>query len=668
MNSMQNTGQHNSLNKASSPYLKQHAHNPVDWYEWGKEALDKAKAENKPLLISIGYSACHWCHVMAHEVFENEASAALMNAYFVNIKIDREERPDIDQIYMDAAQMLTGRGGWPLNIFALPDGRPFHGGTYFPKKDWDIIVSQIADLYQTKPETVFEFARNLSTGIKDTYRFNFKKTAWGENDFHYAVQHLKNTRDLKNGGFNRAPKFPLPVVYQFALHYVHLYHDPELLEWVDHSLKRMCTGGLYDTVGGGFARYSVDAQWHAPHFEKMLYDNGQMLALLANTFMLTNDAFYLKKMEETHDFFLREWQQADGGLYSALDADSEGVEGKYYTYLWGELDGLSLDLKNFEDVLRYFNISKEGNWEHGQNILFATSTPKDFAQQEHLNAGNFENQIKRFLEALNSLRKDRFKPGLDDKILTSWNALAATGLLTCYQATGEKKYLESAESILAFIEQKLHHQGELYRNYIDGKAVIPAFLEDFVMLAEALTLAYQLTFKEEYLLKAKAILEKLVLEFKEEGELYFVFNPDPQQELFVKKIDLGDDVIPSANSVLCELLVKHGFYFENTEWLNLAQDMLENLREQVLKGPAWYCRWLSAALLVQNGLNQLTLVDRESPVFQGRYLPNSILVKPSSNISLSTAKLSAESGYYLCRQFECYAPELDLEKVLERMY
>ncbi|MFM9944345.1 MAG: thioredoxin domain-containing protein [Bacteroidia bacterium] len=655
----------NNLAQASSPYLQQHANNPVQWYEWGTEALEKAKAENKPLLISIGYSACHWCHVMAHEVFENEGSAAIMNANFINIKIDREERPDIDQVYMDAIQMLTGRGGWPLNIFALPDGRPFHGGTYFPKKDWEIILNQLTDLWQSKPETVYEYATRLADGIKISNSPVYKKTDWTESDFHYAIQQFKSTWDMEWGGFNRAPKFPLPVVYKFALHYWHLYHDPEVLDWIMLSVKRMSLGGLYDTVGGGYSRYSVDAKWHAPHFEKMLYDNGQLLWLLAETCMVTNDEFLKTKMNETHQFMLDEWLSPEGGLYSALDADSEGEEGKYYCYTWDDLERIGIPN---EHISKYFNIKLGGNWEHGKNILFSTQTPEEFAKVENIKISEFKNELEAFLKNLKKERIIRIKPGLDDKILTSWNALAATGLLKCYQATAEKSYLQTAEKILNFIESKVWVKGQLYRNFKNQKATIPAFLEDYVLLAEALTLAYQLTFNDSYLSKAKDILSYVLQNFGQQENPFYVFNPDPEGELFVKKTDLGDDVIPSANSVLCELLLKHSFYFDKPEWRETAKSMIQNIRSQVLQGPAWYSNWLCAAMLFHSGINQLSIVgNAENPVIEN-YLPNTILARPSSEIPLTTSKLKAKDGFYICRDFECFEPETDLGRVLDRLF
>lgn len=663
--SLTNSTNPNALINASSPYLKQHAYNPVRWYEWGEEALQKARAENKPLLISIGYSACHWCHVMAHEVFEDEGSAALMNDYFINIKIDREERPDIDQIYMDAIQLLTGRGGWPLNVFTLPDGRPFYGGTYFKKQDWDSILKQLNELWQNKPETVFEYATNLSKGIEMNNNSEAVRSRWIENDFHFAIQQIKSSIDTEFGGFNRAPKFPLPVVYEFVLHYAHLFPEPDMQGWLMLSLKRMSLGGLYDTVGGGYARYSVDARWHAPHFEKMLYDNAQMLSLLAKSFMVTGDTFLQQKMEETYQFMRNEWLSPEGGLYSALDADSEGEEGKYYCFSYDELKLVGLPSPH---ILKYYNLTEQGNWEHGKNILYATQTPTDFIQANGIDQKTFETERLQFLNNLARVRESRVKPGLDDKILTAWNALAATGLLNCYNATGHSDYLDTARSILNFLDKEMFKDGILYRNYKYGKPGIPAFLEDYVFYAEALTMAYQLTLEEDFLLRANVLLEKVLTDFKQKGSPFLVFNPDPLGELFVKKTDLGDDVIPSANAVMCELLIKHSFYFDKRDWYELAGEMLETIRDRSLQGAAWFCRWLSAGLLYSNGVNQLTFVGENLKSLIGNYLPNTLVSLPSQNIPSVVAKRDQKPGYYLCRDFECFAPETDFEKVWLRLY
>jgi uncharacterized protein YyaL (SSP411 family) len=663
--SINNSSTPNALINATSPYLKQHAYNPVQWHEWGSEALQKARAENKPLLISIGYSACHWCHVMAHEVFEDESSAALMNEYFINIKIDREERPDIDQIYMDAIQLLTGKGGWPLNVFTLPDGRPFYGGTYFRKQDWDSVLKQLNELWQNKPETVFEYATNLSKGIEMNNSSEAIRSQWIENDFHYAIQQIKSSIDTEFGGFNRAPKFPLPVVYEFVLHYVHLFPEPEMQRWLLLSLKKMSLGGLYDTVGGGYSRYSVDARWHAPHFEKMLYDNAQLLSLLAKTYMVTGDVFLQERMEETYNFIMHEWQSPEGGLFSALDADSEGEEGKYYCYTIEDLKKVGLPS---ESIMQYYHLSEQGNWEQGKNILYATQTPVDFIQSIGLDKSSFETERLQFLSNLAKARETRVKPGLDDKILTGWNALAATGLLNCYGATGHSKYLETARSILNFLDKEMLKEGKLYRNYKNGESGIPAFLEDYVFYAEALTLAYQLTLEEDYLLKARDLIDIVLAEFKQKDSPFLVFNPDPQGELFVKKTDLGDDVIPSANSVLCELLIKHSFYFDKRDWYELAGEMLETIRDKSLQGPAWFCRWLSAAFLYKNGVNQLTFVGENLKSLLGNYLPNTIVSIPSEKLTAVSGKLDQKPGYYLCRDFECFAPETDFDKVWQRLF
>lgn len=655
----------NSLIHSASPYLKQHAYNPVDWKEWNRQTLDLANAENKPLLISIGYSACHWCHVMAHESFEDEQTAALMNQHFINVKIDREERPDIDQIYMDAIQLLTGRGGWPLNVFALPGGKPFYGGTYFRREDWKNVLSQISEMWYKEPEKIFAYADNLSNGVLQSNAVKEGEGQWTENDFHLAINQMRQTFDTVHGGLNRAPKFPLPVLYHWALHYQHLFPNAGILQWVSNSVKKMSLGGLYDTLAGGYARYSVDALWKVPHFEKMLYDNGQMLSVLAKTYMVTGEAFLLEKMRETHAFLKNNWQTEDGGLFSAWDADSEGVEGKYYVFTFDEVQ----ELKGASDqVLAYFHITRHGNWEEGKNILFATETPHEFAAALKLDSGIFTAELEQFTQELLKLRNQRVKPGLDDKIICSWNALAATGLLHCYQATGQTEFKDTAIRILSFIESKLWNQGILYRNYRPDGRSIPGFLEDYVYFAEALTTAYQCTFEPPYLTLANRLIETVLNQFHQSDSPFMVFNPDAEGELYYKKTDLGDDVIPSANAVLCELLLVHGFYFNRPEWSEKAAAMLYSVRNQAVSNPAWHCRWLSVALLQQQGINQLTYVGDGLKSLLGNYLPHTIVCQPSPDIPLTASKSDASAGYYLCRNYECFEPETDFDKVWSRLF
>lgn len=663
--SQSNPNHTNALIHASSPYLLQHAHQPVDWYEWGPTALEKAKSENKPLLISIGYSACHWCHVMAHEVFDDPEMAAIMNEHFVNIKIDREERPDIDQIYMDTLQILTGRGGWPLNIFVLPDGRPFYGGTYFPKKDWAAILEQLTGLWYQKPDTVYEYASRLTEGIKQNYQFKQTKSDWVETDFHEAIKQYKATWDPIDGGLKRAPKFPLPVIYKFALHYFHIYHDPEVLEWILTSLHKMSLGGLYDTVAGGYARYSVDGIWMVPHFEKMLYDNAQILGVLAETYMITADELLKSRMDQTLAFLNRELTAHEGGLYAALDADSEGVEGLFYCYTYAQLEQTNALNQN---LVTYFNLKVEGNWEHGLNILHANITPQQFAKDNNLNTLEFLNEINAFTQQLMQMRATRVRPGLDDKILTSWNALAVTGLIKCYKATGNMAYLEKAEIVTRFLTTNLWVDGVLYRNFKNGTCSIPGFLEDYAFLAEALTELYQVTFKSEYLVNAKDLLIHITTHFSKPGQPYFVFNPDPEKELFASKTDLGDDVIPCANSCICNLLFKHAFYFNKPEWRELAIEMLSYMRTSAMQAALWHANWLSSAMLLVNGVNQLSIVGTNDHEISGAYLPNTILAKPNNDIPLTEHKSEMPAGYYLCRDFECYAPETNFETVAKRLY
>ncbi|MEM9022916.1 MAG: thioredoxin domain-containing protein, partial [Bacteroidota bacterium] len=434
----------NRLVDETSPYLLQHAHNPVNWYPWGDEALDKAKAENKLLLISIGYSACHWCHVMEHESFEDTAVAAFMNEHFVCIKVDREERPDIDQIYMDAVQLLTQRGGWPLNCFALPDGKPFFGGTYFPKKQWLNVLDKVQEEYAQNPDKVTEYAERLTEGVQSTdlIAMNPEPPKFTWDGLQEAVRTWSENFDQEEGGPNRAPKFPLPNNYQFLLRYAHLTGDAALMDHVNLTLKKIAYGGIYDQVGGGFARYSTDELWKVPHFEKMLYDNGQLVSLYAEAYQATGDERYKRVVYETLAFVARELTADVGAFYSALDADSEGEEGKFY--IWSKAELEELLGSDYALVADYYNINQKGFWEHGNYILLRDRDDAAIAAEHELTTEALTERIERAKATLLEARAKRVRPGLDDKSLTSWNAIMLKGYVDAYQVFREPRFLEAA--------------------------------------------------------------------------------------------------------------------------------------------------------------------------------------------------------------------------------
>ncbi|MEQ8423664.1 MAG: thioredoxin domain-containing protein, partial [Cyclobacteriaceae bacterium] len=447
----------NRLINSTSPYLLQHANNPVDWYEWGEEALEKAKRENKPILVSIGYSSCHWCHVMEHESFENEDIAAIMNENFVSIKVDREERPDIDQIYMEAVQAMGINGGWPLNVFITPDQKPFYGGTYFPPKNWSQLLIQISKVYKEKREDINksadELARQLASSDLDRFRRQGMDGDLNSKGSKQMFDSLHSKFDSEWGGLDKAPKFVMPTQWLFLLRHYAKTKDKTALDMVELTLKKMAMGGLYDQVGGGFARYSVDGRWFAPHFEKMLYDNAQLLSLYSEAYAVTRDEFYKRVVYETAEWVQREMTSEDGGFYSALDADSEGEEGKYY--VWKQQEFHSVTQRQPDWLIDYYSVTDSGNWEHGNNILFIEKSEQQFISEHNITSQQLHNEIDKAKKLLLTSRNERVKPGLDDKVLTAWNAMTIHGLLDAYAAFGEAKFLDMAIANIQFLEKNL---------------------------------------------------------------------------------------------------------------------------------------------------------------------------------------------------------------------
>lgn len=439
----------NSLIHETSPYLLQHAHNPVNWYPWGAEALQKAKDENKLILVSVGYSACHWCHVMEHESFEDEQVASIMNEHFVCIKVDREERPDIDQVYMNAVQLMTGGGGWPLNCFCLPDQRPFYGGTYFRKQDWMRLLNDLQAFFVNKPKEAEEYADRLHKGIKqsDVVGFVAEQKEYSVNTLKEIVDPWTRYFDYSDGGYNRAPKFPLPNNFQFLLRYARLAKDQASNVITRLTLDKMAYGGIYDQLGGGFARYSVDSVWLVPHFEKMLYDNGQLVSLYAEAYQYSGSLLYKNVVAETLEFIRRELTSPEGGFYSALDADSEGVEGKFYCWTRDELKGI---LSDDEEIFStYYNVTEEGNWEE-TNILHRKEDDKVIANAHGLSEDELTVIIDRCKAKLMKVREHRVRPGLDDKILTSWNGIMLKGYIDAYRVFRVDEYLQTALTNASF--------------------------------------------------------------------------------------------------------------------------------------------------------------------------------------------------------------------------
>ncbi|MGJ3236043.1 thioredoxin domain-containing protein [Marivirga sp.] len=666
----------NRLANAKSPYLRQHADNPVDWYEWGEEALDKAKEENKPLLISIGYSACHWCHVMEHESFMDSSVAKIMNENFVSIKIDREERPDIDQIYMNAAQLISGRGGWPLNAFAMPDGRPFYAATYFPKKEWKEILTQLSNTYQNDFKKVDEQAELLTQGIRqqDMIKPALDSTSgFAESVYDNIYKNWKTIIDFKKGGFDRAPKFPLPVGWDFLLQYHYLTENEEALEAVIVTLDEMAKGGIYDQIGGGFARYSTDAEWFAPHFEKMLYDNGQLVSLYADAYKVTKNESYASIIRETLTFIEREMTSSEGGFYSSLNADSEGEEGKFYVWTQQEIHDV-LNEETAKLISDYYQVKKSGNWEHRSNILHRKEGKRAFSEKHNRKVGEWDKMLSKAKEKLMDRRSERIRPSTDDKILTSWNALMLSGYVDAYLALGEKEYLKSALKNAQFLEDNmLREDGRLWRNYKDGEAGIEAFLDDYALLADAYIQLYQATFDIHWLNLAKTITDYAINNFKDDKSGMFYYTSDQSENLIARKMEIRDNVIPGSNSVMATVLYKLGEYFYNQFYINMSKTMLNQVSEDTSAGGPYYANWAKLMGLMAYEPYEIAIIGRQSVekslIMQNEFLPTALFMGgEKENLPLLENKLRKDNTIiYVCRNKTCKLPVKEVEKALGQM-
>jgi len=660
----------NSLIDAQSPYLLQHAHNPVHWMEWGPAAWDKAKAEDKLVLVSIGYASCHWCHVMEHESFENEDTAAIMNEYFVCVKVDREERPDVDQIYMDAVQLISGHGGWPLNMFCLPDGKPIHGGTYFPNRDWNQVLFQLHDLYLNRRQEALNYGQKLTEGIisMDVLKSN-KSPLPNKDQLQKVLDDWSKQFDWTHGGNARTPKFPLPVNFHFLLNASLLFPESEAKKMVCLTLDKMAYGGIFDQLQGGFARYSVDAYWKVPHFEKMLYDNGQLISLYAKAAGIYGREDYAAIARRCIQFMNDEWKSAEGLYFSSYDADSEGEEGTYYVWTWEELKQLPEVL--FETFTQYYTCTEKGNWEHGKNILHATMSISDFAQLKGIAPADCKAQITKGQEILLAKRAQRIKSALDDKCILAWNALALEGLSDAARYLMDPEMGIKAQSLAESIEKHFKVDGQYHRIVKNGKASIPAFLEDLSALCSAYISLYQQNFQERWLLQAKSIAEFILASFMDEKTGLFYFISHDAEPLIARKKDLSDNVLPGANSVFANCLIKLHHYFAIPSYKKIADSMLEEMSEAFLKHSPWYSNWGQSYLLKEFGLYQLCVGGSNAQEAIANpslaQIPNMILAAADkdSTLPIMQNRIGEETNYYLCLNESCFAPEKTLSKALE---
>jgi uncharacterized protein YyaL (SSP411 family) len=679
----------NRLANETSPYLLQHKDNPVDWYPWGEEALERAREEDKPVLLSVGYSACHWCHVMERESFEDDETARMMNEHFVNVKVDREERPDIDSIYMTAVQALTRHGGWPMTVFLTPDGTPFYGGTYFPPvpsrgmPSFQQLLLSITDAYENRREEILQNAESVREYLRaSTTAVMPEAQASGTELLDRAAGALLSQLDRRFGGFGGAPKFPQAMNLEVLLRHYHRTGERSALDAVELTCRQMAQGGIYDQLGGGFSRYSVDGYWLVPHFEKMLYDNALLSRLYLETYQATGDVFYLRIAEETLDYVLRDMTSEEGGFYSAEDADSEGEEGKFYVWTPRELETV-LDPEEASLAARYWDVTERGNFE-GKNILHVARPPEAVADEFGLSPEELSVRIAGVRAKLFAVRERRIRPGRDEKILAAWNGLMLRSLALAARITGREDYREAAVKNATFILDKLKEEGRIHRSYKDGRARFNGYLEDYAMVADGLVALYEATFETRWLVEADALLDAVSELFWDEEKRAFYDTPADHEELVTRPRDVYDNAAPSGTSVATEVLLKLALLLDRADYRQRAEDVLEQLAGGIERIPAGFGRLLCALDFSTSEPREVAVVgDPESPdtkdlleTVYSDYLPNKVVagLSPGDDEAGGLIPLLAQrparegkATAYVCVQYACQTPTTDSEELSRQL-
>ncbi|MBI2731309.1 MAG: thioredoxin domain-containing protein [Sphingobacteriales bacterium] len=674
----------NRLINESSPYLKQHAHNPVDWYPWGDEALNRAKEEDKLILVSIGYAACHWCHVMEKESFEQEDVAEIMNRYFINIKIDREERPDIDHIYMDAVQAMTGSGGWPLNVFLTPDKQPFYGGTYFPpvkafnRPSWKDVLYGVAQAYKERKQEIISQAENLTEHLKTSNSFGQIKKAFiteeenfSEPQLHLTYENLMKNADVEEGGFGKAPKFPQTFSISLLLKYYHFFKKDDALKQACLSLNKMIFGGIYDQLGGGLARYSTDSEWLVPHFEKMLYDNALLVDVLSDAFQLTKDPEYHRVIDEIIEFIQRELMNEEKLFLSALDADSEGEEGLFYVWSKHELEKIL-----GEDALlfcTFYDVTEGGNWEE-KNILRIKTPLKEFALLNNLEINQLTEQLKFCKQKILLQRNKRTRPATDDKVLLGWNALMNIALSKAFSATGNTKYRQLAcENMKIILKKFRQNDGSFLHTYKNDFAKYPAFLDDYAYVIQALIKLQEITSDGNWLHIAKQLTEFVKDNFEDSDTGFFYFTNQSQKDLIIRKKEIYDGATPSGNAIMALNLHQLSIIFNQPKWKEQAVNNLLTLLPAIIRHPGSFGVWGSLLIDLVIGVNEIAIVGNNFPVlrdaFLSHYCPNKILqsalIGSKDFPLLSKKETGTETLLYLCRNYACHQPVSTVNSLIE---
>ncbi|WP_420578068.1 thioredoxin domain-containing protein [Ekhidna sp.] len=663
----------NDLINSTSPYLLQHAHNPVDWKEWSEETLDQAKKEDKPILVSIGYSSCHWCHVMEKESFEDPAVAKIMNEHFINIKVDREERPDVDQVYMDAVHAMGLQGGWPLNVFLTPDQKPFYGGTYFPKQGWVNLLTSINEAFEKNRDKINEsaeaFTQNLQAKESEKYKLEGTSHQLNEDEIGQAYKNLAVKFDKVDGGIKKSPKFPMPSVWQFLATYYDRTKNESALQHLGFTLEKIADGGIYDHIGGGFARYSTDEEWHVPHFEKMLYDNGQLLSLYANGYKLTKNPKFKRTIIETTQWLEREMLHESGGFYSTLDADSEGEEGKFYVWSYDEI--MELAGSDLSMIAAYYDVQKSGNWE-GKNALRVVRTEEEMLEEFNLSPEVFENKINSFKVAALNKRQERVRPGLDYKIIAGWNGLTLTGLCQAYQALQDSSILDLAKRNAEFIKGQLIKKERLHR-FPDKQ--MEGFLEDYAAIIQSFIIYYETTLNREYLELANMLLIRVDEAFYDETENLYYFSADESANLIARKKELFDNVIPSSNSIMAWNLIHIGTHLYNEKLIQKGKSILAQVTELIVAEPEYMSNWGVLALEVSGMFAEVIIVGPKFKDFVNQinqqFIPNKIISGTTEEMELSPFEMktavNGETTIYVCYDKTCKRPVTSVAEALEQI-
>jgi uncharacterized protein YyaL (SSP411 family) len=667
----------NDLVNETSPYLLQHAYNPVNWKAWNEDSLEEAKEQNKLIVISIGYASCHWCHVMEEESFENDSIARIMNDNFINIKVDREERPDVDKVYMNAVQLMTGKGGWPLNCIALPDGKPVFGGTYFTKEQWSKILKDVSKLYKENPQKVEEYAQRVTEGIQtsELITLNKEEAVFKNEEIIAAINLSAEQLDTINGGFKGAPKFPMPNTLDYLLRYRYHFNKPELFKYIKKSLTKMAYGGIYDQIGGGFSRYSVDNRWHIPHFEKMLYDNAQLVSVYSKAYLQDKNELYKSIVKETLAFVNDELNANNGAFYSSLDADSKNEnneleEGIFYTWTKQELKALIKDYKLFAN---YYNVNTTGFWENDLYVLIRDQSVTEFAKKNKLTKDELKEKIADWKSILNVARNKRRKPNLDDKILTSWNALMLQGYVDAYKAFDQKEYLNKAVKIAEFIlHNQLRSDGGLNRNFKDGKSTINGYAEDYATVIQAFISLHEVSLDEKWLIISKEIMEYAIIHFYDSTSGMFFYTSKEDPSLIARKTEVIDGVISSSNSIIGNSLFKLGHYFYDQKMIKISKQMLNNLKIEIIKNPMGYSNWLHLMTNFTQPFYEVAVVGKNANTitkeFYKNYFPN-ILISASNKDSelplLEFKYIDGETLIYVCVNGTCKLPLADISKAIK---